>query len=248
MSAIVVIPARFDSVRFQGKPLALINGKTMIRHVFERAKKASNIEEVFVATDDERIAKEVLSFGGQVCITSRDHKSGTDRIAEAIVEIEKKGFLSSGNDIVINLQGDEPLIYPPLLEQIVDTMENTSIDMVTFAKLIDNAEDIENANIVKVVFDLNSYALYFSRSPIPFQRKRYKVYKHIGLYGYRKEFLKVFTSLMASPLEIAEGLEQLRALENGFKIKVLTTDRDTIGVDTPEDIERVEKWIKNSSL
>lgn len=248
MSAIVVIPARYDSIRFPGKPLALINGKTMIRHVYERAKEASKIKDVFVATDDERIVKEVINFGGNYCYTSKGHRSGTDRIAEALKEIEKKGYLKDEKDIIVNLQGDEPLIHPPLLDYLAEQMTVGSLLMATFAKLVENEEDIANPNIVKVVFDKNYDALYFSRCPIPFQRNNYKVYKHIGLYGYSKDFLRQFTSLEPTPLETAEGLEQLRALENGFKIRILITDRETIGVDNPEDIERVEKWIKNTSL
>lgn len=248
MSAIVVIPARYNSLRFPGKSLALINNKTMIRHVYERAKCAREIKEVFIATDDERIKREVINFNGKFCMTSKEHKSGTDRIAEAIDEIQRHGFSLLEDDTVINLQGDEPLVNPSLLEQLAIEMSSKSINMATFAREIEKKEDIENPNIVKVVFDKERYALYFSRSPIPYQRNNYKVYKHIGLYGYRKDFLKYFTKLSPSPLELSEGLEQLRVLENGFKIKIIVTEIDTIGVDTPEDIERVENWIKNLSL
>lgn len=248
MSAIVVIPARYSSVRFPGKPLAKISGKYMIQHVYEKAKAAKTIEEVFVATEDNRIYDAVESFGGRACMTSGHHQSGTDRITEAIVKIEGLGYCLKGADVIINVQGDEPLIDPLVIDNIASVMSDSRLSMSTLAKLIEDRGEIENPNVVKVVFDRYMDAIYFSRSPVPYQRNRARYYKHIGVYAYRKDFLRVFTALPPSPLEQSEQLEQLRALENGFKIRVLITETETIGVDIPEDIERVEKWIKNTSL
>ncbi len=248
MSALVVIPARYNSVRFPGKPLAIIAGKSMIRHVYERAKAASHIKEVFVATDDYRIYSAVEEFGGIACMTSDKHLSGTDRVAEALEKIDTLGYSLREEDVVINVQGDEPLIDPKLIDELALLMSQATMPMATFAKPIYKKMEIENPNVVKVVFDMQKDALYFSRSPIPFQRGDARYYKHIGIYGYRKGFLKKLTSLPQTPLEQSEQLEQLRAIENGYKIRIAITESETLGVDVPEDIERVEKWIKNSSL
>lgn len=249
MSAIIIIPARYNSSRFPGKPLAMIADKTMIRRVYERAKRATQVREAFVATDDSRIAEEVLSFGGKVCMTSSHHTSGTDRIAEAIGHLKESGLCSDEDSLIINVQGDEPLIDPQMIDSLVELMKHErDAPMATLLKLTDSVEEINNPNVVKAVFDKNMYALYFSRSPIPYQRTEAVYYKHIGLYAYKRDFLGVFTSLHPTPLEQAEQLEQLRALEHGYKIKVAITTSDTIGVDTPEDLKRVEQWIKSSSL
>ncbi len=248
MSAIVLIPARYGSVRFPGKPLAKISGKPMIQHVYERASSAKAIRDVFVATEDNRVYDTVRSFGGNVIMTSDRHRSGTDRIAEAIERLEDTGYYLSEEEVIINVQGDEPLVSPILIDNLAIIMSSQDLLMSTLAKLIEAKEDIENPNVVKVVFDRTMDALYFSRSPIPYQRKQTGYYKHIGIYAYRKDFLRHFTTLPPGNLEQTEQLEQLRALEHGYKIRVVLTGLDTIGVDTPEDIERVEDWIRNSSL
>ncbi|MFQ3574265.1 MAG: 3-deoxy-manno-octulosonate cytidylyltransferase [Thermodesulfovibrionales bacterium] len=244
MLAIVIIPSRYGSKRFPGKPLAKILGKTMIQHVYERAELIRGVDKVFVATDDLRIKDVVEGFGGNVIMTSDKHPTGTDRIAEAVDMIDNL----TDNDIIVNLQGDEPVISPSMVESLISLMRQDGHIMATVARLTDNPRDIENENIVKVVFDKDMNALYFSRCPIPYNRTKGNYYKHIGIYAYRKFFLKRFTMLPEGILEKTECLEQLRALEHGYNIKIVLTHEDTIGVDVPQDIERVEKWIKNSSL
>ncbi|HQA03810.1 MAG TPA: 3-deoxy-manno-octulosonate cytidylyltransferase [Thermodesulfovibrio thiophilus] len=257
MVTICIIPARFASTRFPGKPLALLQKKPLIQHVYEKAKISHFIDDVFVATDDERILKCVESFGGKAIITSKIHPSGTDRIAEAVDSLIKKGYNLEGDSIVINVQGDEPMIKPEMIEQLVKLMkegynvDETSQLIGTLVTKIDDEKIFKNPNIVKAVFDENGYALYFSRSPIPFDREKFIkgdstnnfMYKHIGIYGYTVEILKKFVTLPQSTLEKVESLEQLRALENGIKIKVNITEYDSFGIDTPEDLEVAEKCL-----
>lgn len=242
MNAVAFIPARFGSTRLNGKPLADIGGKPMVQWVYEQAKKARLIDDVTVATDDERILKAVESFGGRAVLTSSAHRSGTDRIAEAAEKTTA--------DIIVNMQGDEPLIEPELIDRAVAPMlEDPNLLVCTLKTEITEEEEYYNPNAVKVVTDKDGYALYFSRSPIPygkgsFLKLRSRPYKHIGLYVYRRDFLLKFPKLEPTPLEETESLEQLRALENGYRIKVVETKYNPISVDTPEDLERVRRLIK----
>ena len=235
MKAVGMIPARWASTRFEGKILAEITGKPMIQHVWERCKQSKKLDEVMIACDDDRIRKTAQKFGAFVVMTAKDHTSGTDRIAEAVRQIKA--------DIVINIQGDEPLIHHSMIDDLVQTLEkNKDCPMATVVKEM-GSEDLSNPNVVKVVRNKEGYALYFSRSAIPFNRKgsKIKYYKHIGIYGYRKHFLSTFQTLPKSLLEEAEQLEQLRVLEAGYKIKTVETRYKTIGVDTPADLKRVEE-------
>ncbi|HZT38754.1 MAG TPA: 3-deoxy-manno-octulosonate cytidylyltransferase [Bryobacteraceae bacterium] len=233
-----VIPARFASSRFPGKPLASIAGKSMLQHVYERASLARYLTEVVIATDDQRIYDEARRFGAPVRKTRSDHASGTDRVAE----------VAAGNpaEIVVNIQGDEPLIEPAAIDAaIVGILDDPHIPMATLKKRIENAEEIRNPNVVKVVTDRSENAIYFSRRAIPFVRSPEAggapYYKHVGLYVYRRTFLLGYSELPVGPLELAERLEQLRALENGYKIRVIETDYDSLGVDTIEDLQRVSR-------
>jgi 3-deoxy-manno-octulosonate cytidylyltransferase (CMP-KDO synthetase) len=232
-----VIPARFASSRFPGKALAVIVGKSMLQHVFERASMAKYLTNLVIATDDDRIAGEARRIGAPVRLTRDDHPSGTDRAAEVA---------SSDNaDIVVNIQGDEPLIDPAAIDAAVLALINdTEIPMATLKKRIVIPEEYENPNVVKVVTDRFENALYFSRSPIPYvrdekERRAAVHFKHIGLYVYRRDFLLSYSDLPVGPLERAERLEQLRALENGHRIRVAETEYESLGVDTPEDLEKV---------
>ncbi|NQT56081.1 MAG: 3-deoxy-manno-octulosonate cytidylyltransferase [Desulfobacteraceae bacterium] len=240
MKIFAFIPARYQSTRFPGKPLALIAGKPLIQHVYERATSCPEFFEVYVATDDERISDCVHGFGGKVVITGEQHRSGTDRICEAALKIGLKK-----NDIVVNIQGDQPLFHPSHISQLVKPlMDDSSILMTTLKWKVTEGNPIQSPKDVTVVTDIHDFALYFSRSKVPFFRNSESgevYYKHLGLYGFRMEFLAQFTCLSEGVLEFAEKLEQLRALEYGFKIKVLETPFDSIEVDTPGDIERVEK-------
>ena len=234
----VIIPARYASTRFPGKPLAMLAGKPMIQHVWEKAI-ASKADAVAVATDDERIAAAVEAFGGKAIMTSPDHPSGTDRIAEAARTFE-------GVETVINIQGDEPLIPTALVDELIDLMtSDRSIEMATVAVPADRKKMTENN--VKVVFGTDKQALYFSRAEIPFVRQGGEdpgCFLHWGIYAYRKDILERFVQLPPGKLENSEKLEQLRALENGIGIKVVTTSLTTIGVDTPEDLEKAEASLK----
>ena len=235
---IIVIPARYGSTRFAGKPLAEINGKPMIYHVYQRAKKAKCVDDVIVATDDERIKNAVEKFNGKAVMTSKEHKSGTDRVAEVARSINA--------DIIVNVQGDEPLISPEAIEQaVMPLIDDKNIVASTLMTKITKSIEYEDPNTVKVVTDKEGFALYFSRSLIPYHREkeRLKVYKHIGIYVYRKEFLLELANMQQTFLERIEGLEQLRVLENGFKIKVVETDYDSISVDTQKGLEVVKKII-----
>lgn len=245
MKFIGIIPARYASTRFPGKPLADMAGKPMIQRVYEQV--AGVLDAVCVATDDVRIENAVKAFGGRVVMTSDQHRSGTDRCYEAFCKA------GSGYDIIVNIQGDEPFIHPEQIETIKACFADTDTEIATLVKPFRPDDDFEtalfNANSPKVVLNRNSEAMYFSRSIIPYMRgKDYKewlpnhtYYKHIGLYAYRADTLRAITLLPQSPLELVESLEQLRWLENGYKIKVGITHRETIGIDTPEDMERALK-------
>jgi 3-deoxy-manno-octulosonate cytidylyltransferase (CMP-KDO synthetase) len=242
MKAVAVVPARYASVRFPAKPLVDILGKPMIQRTYEQTSKAKTISRVIVATDDERISTVVSGFGGEVIMTSSDLRSGTDRVAQAARSIEA--------DIILNVQGDEPFISPEAIDIAVESLANESkANISTLIKLIEVEKEIFDPNIVKVVFNYNMYAMYFSRSPIPFVRdsvnysdwlSEKKFYKHIGLYAYKKEALHRFSELEETIYEKLEKLEQLRALHYGFLIKVAITDYDGISIDTPADLERIK--------
>ena len=241
-----IIPARYASTRFPGKPLAMLGGKTVIQRVYEQVSGV--LDETCVATDDERIEAAVRAFGGKVVMTSVQHKSGTDRCYEAYTKV------GQGFDVVVNVQGDEPFIHPSQLQAVKDCFADTATQIATLVKPFTKEngwEALANVNSPKVVVDKDMYALYFSRSVIPYMRnedkanwlERHVYYKHIGLYAYRAEVLKAITALSQSPLELAESLEQLRWLENGFKVRVGVTELETIGIDTPQDLERAEKFL-----
>ena len=245
MKFIGIIPARYASTRFPGKPLAILGGKTVIQRVYEQA--SSVLEEAYVATDDERILQVVEQFGGRAVMTRADHKSGTDRIEEAAEKI------GTDADVIINVQGDEPFIQPSQIETLMRLFDNPTTQIGTLGKRFDSIEATLNPNSPKIVTDLQGFALYFSRSIIPFVRgieqtewlKSYPFLKHLGLYAYRREVLHEVTQLPQSPLELAESLEQLRWLENGYRIRVGLTDVETVGIDTPEDLERAEEFLNH---
>ena len=244
MKFIAIIPARYASTRFPGKPLAVLGGKTVIQRVYEQA--SSVLEEAYVATDDERIFNAVESFGGRAVMTRTDHKSGTDRIEEAAEKI------GTDADVIINIQGDEPFIQKSQIETLMQLFEHTETQIGTLGKRFETIDAAQNPNSPKIVTDLQGFALYFSRSIIPFVRgqeqatwlEKYPFLKHLGLYAYRREVLREVTKLPQSPLEIAESLEQLRWLENGYRIRVGLTDVETVGIDTPEDLQRAEEFLK----
>ncbi|MCC6282275.1 MAG: 3-deoxy-manno-octulosonate cytidylyltransferase [Saprospiraceae bacterium] len=236
-----VIPARFASTRFPGKPLADIGGKTMIQRVYEQAVLSKQLQKVVVATDDQRIYAHVRMFGGEVMLTRADHPSGTDRCAEVAEQYPDARF-------ILNIQGDEPFIQPEQIDLLALTLiEQTQTGIATLAKKIEQVEALDNPNIVKVVVSQTGEALYFSRYAIPFLRGaapenrlgQHTFYKHIGLYGFQRETLQRITALSPTPLERAESLEQLRWLEHGFRIAVRFTEMETIGVDTPEDLKKL---------
>ncbi|MCM1312069.1 MAG: 3-deoxy-manno-octulosonate cytidylyltransferase [Bacteroides sp.] len=248
MKFIGIIPARYASTRFPGKPLAMLGGMTVIERVYRQVENI--LDEVIVATDDERIENAVKAFGGKVVMTSTSHRSGTDRCYEALTKIGEEKF-----DVVVNIQGDEPFIQPQQLKSIIECFSDDSVDIATLVKPFttdDGISALENANSPKVVVNKNMEALYFSRSIIPYMRgkdkhewlKGHTYYKHIGLYAYRTEALKEITNLCQSPLELAESLEQLRWLENGYKIKVGISHTETIGIDTPEDLQHAEDFLR----
>ncbi|WP_315362474.1 3-deoxy-manno-octulosonate cytidylyltransferase [Prevotella jejuni] len=245
MKFIGIIPARYSSSRFPGKPLAILGGKPVIEHVYRQV--SSVMEDVFVATDDQRIYDAVEAFGGKAIMTRSDHKSGTDRICEAL---EKVG---GSFDVVINIQGDEPFIQKSQLETVMQCFDDPRTQIATLGKPFESMEAVENPNSPKIVLDNDGYALYFSRSVIPFVRGKeheewlshFPYLKHIGLYAYRTEVLREVSKLPQSTLELAESLEQLRWLQNGYKIKVGLTDVETIGIDTPEDLQRAEEKLAN---
>lgn len=248
MKFIGIIPARYASTRFPGKPLALLGGKPVIQHVYE--KVAAVLEAAYVATDDERIYDAVKSFGGQVVMTRTDHKSGTDRIEEAIEKIGGEW------DVVVNVQGDEPFVAKSQLDTMCHCFDDPTTQIATLGKPFESMEAVQNPNSPKIVVDNMGFAMYFSRSVIPYVRGKeksswlthYPFLKHLGIYAYRKDVLRQVTQLPQSSLEIAESLEQLRWLQNGFKIKVGTTDVETVGIDTPQDLERAEEFLKTQLL
>ena len=240
MNVTLLIPARYASSRFPGKPLALINGKPMIQHVYERASLAKGLTNIYVATDDDRIKSVVEGFGGNVVMTSPDAASGTDRINEAISLLGLKD-----DDLVINLQGDQPLINPTSIEQLINLFKDHpgEFEMATLGLVIDNKAELDDPMHVKMVFDNNDFALYFSRARIPFGRdtQDYPVYKHLGVYAYTRKFVQAFAALPLGRLEELEKLEQLRALEHGYKIKIAISDFDSVEVDVPDDIRKCEQ-------
>ena len=254
MKIAVIIPSRYGSSRFEGKPLALISGKPMIQRVYEAALGARHVTDVVVATDDRRIVDAVRGFGGRVLMTAADNRSGTDRVADAAARMTL-----SMDDIVVNVQGDQPLLDPRCLDQVTapffsgpetGTDAEGGIGMTTLAFKIVNPDEITNPKDVKVTFDTRGYALYFSRAPIPFGRDAstvFDTYKHLGVYAYTRSFLEMFRKLPEGRLEAIEKLEQLRALEYGHRIKVVITPYDSPEVDLPEDIPRVEDLLEQSA-
>jgi len=237
MKIIAIIPARYASTRFPAKPLVDIGGKSMIQRVYEQVSKTSSLAHVVIATDNQKIFDHVTSFGGAVCMTKETHVSGTDRCYEAL-SLQKESY-----DYVINVQGDEPFIQPSQITLLADLLDGKT-EIATLVKQIENPEQVFNPNVVKAVFAKNQEALYFSRSTIPHIRNtpdgewitKHNFYKHIGMYAYRNDILKKLTELPVSALEKVEALEQLRWLENGFRIKVAETKQETIGIDTPDDL------------
>ncbi len=245
MKFIGIIPARFASTRFPGKPLAVLGNRPVIQHVYEKAIQA--LGEAYVATDDVRIFDAVESFGGKAIMTREDHKSGTDRIEEACQKI------GTDADVIINIQGDEPFIATSQIETLQELFNHPQTQIGTLGKRFESIEAVKNPNSPKIVTDRQGFALYFSRSPIPFVRGKereewlshFPYLKHLGIYAYRREILHEITQLPQSSLELAESLEQLRWLENGYRIRVGITDVETVGIDTPEDLQRAEEFLKH---
>lgn len=247
MKFMAIIPARYASTRFPGKPLAVLGGKTVIQRVYEQV--CSVLDEVYVATDDQRIFQCVEGFGGRAVMTRTDHKSGTDRIQEAVEKI------GTDADVIINVQGDEPFIQPSQVETLMHLFDAPETQIGTLGKPFESLEAVENPNSPKIVTDVRGFALYFSRSVIPYIRGvertdlfgQYPFLKHLGIYAYRRNVLAEVTQLPQSSLEKAESLEQLRWLQNGYRIRVGLTDVETIGIDTPEDLQRAEVFLKSQS-
>ncbi|KAA3650210.1 MAG: 3-deoxy-manno-octulosonate cytidylyltransferase [Bacteroidetes bacterium] len=246
MRTIGIIPARYESSRFPGKPLALINGKSMIQRVYEQAKKANSLHHVVVATDDKRIIDAVKAFDGEVVLTSKDHLSGTDRCLEAVNTVDYEF------DVVVNIQGDEPYISPEQIDLILSCFSHENTEIATLIKLIEKEEELFDTNRPKVVVDDDDFAVYFSRQTIPHLRginqkdwvEQFNFYKHIGMYAYRVQTLKEICQLKQSRLEIAEGLEQLRWIESGYKIRTAITEEESHSIDTPEDLENLLKDVQ----
>ena len=246
MKVLAIIPARYGSTRFPGKPLVDIAGKPMIRHVYENASKIAVISHLMVATDDERIEKAVLSFGGNVMMTSSEHQSGTDRCNEVVQNLLKQGLTF---DIVVNIQGDEPFVDASQIEALVSCFQkDPATEIATLKKQIINSEELFSPNVVKVVTDIRQNAIYFSRNPIPYFRgndenmwvEKRKYFKHIGIYAYSFLTLQKVVVLAQSELELAESLEQLRWIENGYKIKIVETSVENVSIDTPEDLLKIK--------
>ena len=248
MKFVGMIPARYASTRFPGKPLALLGGVTVIERVYHQAVSA--LDDAYVATDDERIFDAVTRFGGKAVMTSTSHKSGTDRIAEAV------RLTGCDADVVVNIQGDEPFIQRSQIETVCHCFDDPTTQIATLGKPFTDMRGVEHPNSPKIVTDLRGYALYFSRSVIPYVRgveradwlQHFPYLKHIGLYAYRTEVLSEITRLPQSPLELAESLEQLRWLQNGYRIKVGLTDVETVGIDTPEDLAAAEEYLKRLKI
>jgi 3-deoxy-manno-octulosonate cytidylyltransferase (CMP-KDO synthetase) len=253
MNITAIIPARYGSTRFPGKALADLGGKPMIQHVYERTSRASHLSQVIVATDDQRIAEAVIRFGGVVAMTAATHETGTDRLAEVAQGLDA--------DLIVNVQGDEPLIEAAMIDQAVAPfLTDRDLQMGTLKCRISCLHDFLSPNVVKVVTDQAGNALYFSRSPLPFFRDKWQdlkdeafasgrllCYKHVGLYVYQRDFLIKYAALPQTPLEMAEKLEQLRALENGVRIKVVETEFESLGVDTPEDLNKARERMHKES-
>ncbi len=241
METVCVIPARYKSERFEGKVLVSLFGKPVVQWVWEKAVASQTIDEVIIATDDKKVFEACKKFGAKVQMTSPHHFSGTDRVCEVVSALEC--------EIVINLQGDEPLIQPQALDELVlELKKDKNLQVCTLVKKIETERELEDPNIVKVVVDRHNFGLYFSRAKIPYIRNKNApcvFYKHIGVYGFKRDFLFTFKNLSKARLERIEGLEQLRILEAGFKIKTIEIDFDTISVDTPQDLERVKEFIKD---
>jgi len=243
MKFTAIIPARYASTRFPGKPLAMLGGKTVIQRVYEQA--VSVLDEAYVATDDQRIYDAVEAFGGRAVMTRTDHKSGTDRIQEAV------GKINTEADVIINVQGDEPFIQRSQIETLCHLFDAPETQIGTLGKRFETMEAVENPNSPKIVTDVRGFALYFSRSVIPYIRgkelsewfSQFPFLKHLGVYAYRRKVLAEITKLPQSPLEIAESLEQLRWLQNGYRIRVGETEVETVGIDTPEDLKRAEAFL-----
>ena len=248
MKFTAIIPARYASTRFPGKPLALLSGKPIFQHVYEQVNQV--IKDVWVATDDQRIFETVNTFGGKAVMTRKDHKSGTDRIEEAAEKIQTQA------DIIINVQGDEPFIQPSQIETLCELFKHPQTQIATLGKPFEDIEAVKNTNSPKIVTNYQGFALYFSRSVIPFVRgieenewlEPFPYLKHLGIYAYRREILKEITKLPMSSLEKAESLEQLRWLQNGYHIRVGITNVETIGIDTPKDLERAEAFIAKKEV
>lgn len=248
MKTIAIIPSRYGSTRFPGKPLALIKGKPMIEWVVENVKKTNKVDDVYVATDDSRIFDVVNSFGGKAIMTSDKHTCGTDRLAEC-VEILKL----DDEDIILNIQGDEPTFRSEMVEDLISIFDDGNVYFGTLKVEIKNDEELNNPNCVKVINDLKGDAIYFSRYTIPYVRDEKNIglvkhYKHIGAYGYKKWFLMKYSKMEKSGLEISESLEQLRAIENGYKIRVKETKYETVGVDIPDQIYLAEEFMEKNLL
>ncbi len=245
-----IIPARFASTRFPGKPLVLINGISMIRRVYEQALKAKSLDTVIVATDDERIFEHIMDFGGNVMITAEHHSSGTDRCGEIITKLQIEAP-ASHFDVVVNIQGDEPFLFPEQIDQLTASFKNQEVEIATLARKIDDSEVLFNPNAVKVVTDAKGFALLFSRAAVPFLRNipqdkwinNHSFLKHLGIYAYRTEILKEIIQLKPSILEIAESLEQLRWIENAYKIKVELTELESQSVDSPADLLKLNDLV-----
>ena len=248
MSVVGIIPARYASTRFPGKPLAMIKGKTMIRRVCEQAWK-SRLDAVVVATDDVRIADEVMGFGGRYVMTDPNHRSGTDRCREAL------DLLENQYDAVVNIQGDEPFIDPEQINQVIDLISREDTPLASLAKRIDDADELFGPNTVKVVMDKKGKALYFSRNPIPFMRNldrdawlsKGTFFKHIGIYAYKADVLRQIADMQPTTLELSESLEQLRWLENGLTIRMGVTDSENVSIDMPSDIVKAEQFAENQN-
>ena len=252
MTSVVIIPARYESTRFPGKPIYPLKGMPIIQYVYNNSKLSHLADDVIVATDSEKILEKVQAFGGKAIMTDKKHPSGTDRIAEVAKSMDY--------EIIVNVQADEPLIRPEMIDDVIALLDDKRASIGTLAKRIEDPEEIIDPNIVKVVFDKEGFAIYFSRAPIPFHRDEWKslseirnskfeirnLYKHIGIYSYRREVLLSLANMQPTELEKTEKLEQLRALENGMKIKVKETFFETYGVDTPKDIERIERCLNIS--
>lgn len=249
MKVLGIIPSRYASTRFPSKPLHMIKGKTMIQRVWEQAWK-SKLDAVVVATDDIRIADEVLKFGGQYVMTDPKHRSGTDRCREALYTVEEQ------YDAVVNIQGDEPFIDPQQINQVIDLISRDDTQIASLAKRIEDKDELFSPNTVKVVMDKQGYALYFSRNPLPFMRdldhekwlEKGEFYKHIGLYAYKTDVLCKIAAMQSTPLETAESLEQLRWLENGLRIRMGITQLESISIDTQEDLERAIAYAQNKHI